>query len=232
MNAVGLSGYVSSAGWVNLHNPASSKLSIRQFNINNCSARAGKKNSEAEEDMLEIGEFKLALRAMRTAMAFVMPWNFSIMALEGFFLQSNYCAQDLANVERKAWILTKFCDYALSQNADRWRDAEPFLSTGDLKSAWAAFYGAQPQSVLAKAKKQEQNMSGGKQGNSSHQKPFDPRITLGICFAWNMGQCNKTAGSCTTAKGRPLKHVCDHIADPAKPNDVCGKDHIRKDFHK
>jgi hypothetical protein len=29
-----------------------------------------------------------------------------------------------------------------------------------------------------------------------------------------------------------LKHVCDHIADPAKPNDVCGKDHIRKDFHK
>jgi hypothetical protein len=231
MGAVGLAGYVSSAGWVNLHNPASCKLSVKQFNINNCSARAAtKKDAGPDEDILELGEFKLALRALRTAMAFVMPWNFSVMALEGFFLQTNYCATELQNVDKKAWLLTKFTDYILSQNADRWRDAEPFLSAGDLKAAWAAFYGAQPHSVLSKEKKQ---------GNQQHkkqqhggQKGFDPRIALGICFAWNLGQCNKANGACTTSKGRPLKHVCDFIADQAKPSEVCGKDHMRKDFHK
>jgi hypothetical protein len=34
------------------------------------------------------------------------------------------------------------------------------------------------------------------------------------------------------AKGRPLKHVCDYAADRNKPTEVCGKDHMRKDFHK
>jgi hypothetical protein len=57
-------------------------------------------------------------------------------------------------------------------------------------------------------------------------------MALGICFAYNMGQCNKPAGSCTTAKGRQLKHICDYAADPAKPTDVCGLEHVRKDFHK
>jgi hypothetical protein len=36
MGAVGLAGYVSPRGWVEIHNPASSKLSIKLFNINNC----------------------------------------------------------------------------------------------------------------------------------------------------------------------------------------------------
>jgi hypothetical protein len=161
-------------------------------------------------------------------MSYVMPWNFSIMALEGFYLQTNYCFQDLAGVEKKAWILTKFTDYILSQNADRWRDSEPFLSTGELKAAWASFFGAQPQSVLAKAKGKGQQ----EKKQSTGQKGFDPRLALGICFSWNQGQCLKPAGSCTTAKGRPLKHVCDFMPDPAKPGEVCGKEHMRKDFHK
>jgi hypothetical protein len=228
MGSVGLAGYVSARGWVELHNPASTKLSVKQFNINNCGSRASaKKAAEGDEDILELGEFKLALRALRTAMSFVMPWNYSVLALEGFFMQNNYCAQDLGNVDKKAWLLTKFSDYVLSQNADRWRDAEPFLSTGDLKAAWAAFFGAQPQAALAKPGKKT-----GNNNQKSQQSKFDPRIALGICFAWNQGQCLKPAGTCATAKGRPLKHVCDFIADPSKPQDVCGKDHVRKDFHK
>jgi hypothetical protein len=81
---------------------------------------------------MEVGEFKLALRAMRTAFAFAMPWNYSVLALEGFFLQNNYCFQDLVNVDKKAAVLTKFTDYVLLQNGDRWRDSEPFLTTGNL----------------------------------------------------------------------------------------------------
>jgi hypothetical protein len=167
---------------------------------------------------------------MRTAMCYVMPWNFSVMAIEGFFLQTNYCAQDLNGVEKKAWILTKFTDYILQQNADRWRDSEPFLTVGDLKVSWASFFGAQPQAVVAKAKANQQSKQQG--GQKQEKKSFDPRFALGICFSWNLGQCLKPAGSCATAKGRPLKHICDFMPDPSKPAEVCGKEHMRKDFHK
>jgi hypothetical protein len=226
MGSVGLAGYISARGWSELHNPASTKLSIKMFNINNCGSRgSSKKGNDSDDEAMDLNEFKLALRVLRTAMHFVMPWNLSILALEGFFFQSNFCNSDLVNVEKRAWLLTKFTDYVLSVNGDRWRDSEPFLSTGELKSVWASFFGAQPQSSLASKSKQ-------KQGKQNNQKQADPRLSLGVCFAWNKGECLKPAGTCTTAKGRPLKHVCDFAADPAKPTDICGKDHIRKDFHK
>jgi hypothetical protein len=227
LGSVGLAGYVSAKGWTELANPASTKLSIKMFSINSSSNRSSsKKSSDTEDEFLDISEFKLALRVMRTAMAFIMPWNYSIMALEGFFFQNNFCQNDLANVEKKANVLGRFSDYVLQQNSDRWRDSEPFLNTGDLKGVWSAFFGAQPQaSASQKSKKQT-----GQKGNN--QKQADPKMALGICFAWNQGQCLKPAGTCATSKGRPLKHICDHVADPAKPTEVCGKEHIRKDFHK
>jgi hypothetical protein len=153
-----------------------------------------------------------------------MPWNLSVLALEGFFFQNNFCHQDLQNVERKAAVLTKFSDYVFAQNSDRWRDAEPFLTAGELKQTWAAFFGAQPQFAL--------KSQGQKKQQQTKQQAKDPRIGLGICFAYNQGQCAKPSGTCTTAKGRALKHICDFAADPSKPADVCGKEHIRKDFHK
>jgi hypothetical protein len=227
LNSCGLAGYISARGWAEIHNPASTKISIKMFNINNCAARSSsKKQADGEDDILEVSEFKLALRALRTAMQFVMPWNMSVLALEGFFYQTNFCSQDLANVEKRAWFLTKFCDYVLALNADRWRDSEPFLSTGDLKSVWSAFFGAQPHTATASAKSKK------KDSKQSGQKAADPRLALGICFAWNVGQCLKQNGTCATAKGRQLKHMCDYAPDPAKPGEVCGKDHMRKDFHK
>jgi hypothetical protein len=228
MGAIGLAGYVSSKGWTELSNPASTKISIKMFNINSCTRSSSKKAGEADEEGLDLGELKLAVRVLRSAMSFVMPWNHSVAALEGFLLQTNYCAQDLNNVERKAHILTKFVDYVLIQNGDRWRDAEPFLSAGELKTTWSAFFGAQPASQASQKKGQGKKQGQGGQG----QKQVDPRIALGICFNWNLGNCLKQAGACMTAKGRPLKHVCDFIPDPAKPSEVCGKDHMRKDFHK
>lgn len=227
MGAVGLAGYVSAKGWAELHNTSSSKISVKMFNINNCAAKAStKKSGEEEDDISEIGEFKLALRTMRTAYAFVMPWNLSVLALEGFFFQTNFCFADLANVEKKAWFLTKFTDYVLQQNGDRWRDSEPFLSAGDLKATWSAFFGAQTHASLGSKMKKQANQQ------KPSQAKTDPRFSLGICFAWNQGLCLKPAGSCATARGRPLKHICDFAANSAKPAEVCGKDHIRKDFHK
>jgi hypothetical protein len=68
---------------------------------------------------------------MRMAYQFAMPWNLSVLALEGFFMQNNYCYNDLSDVEKKASVLTKFADYVIQQNGDRWRDSEPFLTTGN-----------------------------------------------------------------------------------------------------
>jgi hypothetical protein len=64
MAGVGLGGFISSRGWVELANPASTKLSLKLFNINNCARRSsGKKQDEDEQSLQEItelGEFQLA----------------------------------------------------------------------------------------------------------------------------------------------------------------------------
>jgi hypothetical protein len=85
LSAVGLGGCVTSKGWLELHNPSSSKLSIKMFSINNCTTRAGRSSTtehldQYTDDILELGEFKLALRTLRTAASFVHPWNFSFQA--------------------------------------------------------------------------------------------------------------------------------------------------------
>jgi hypothetical protein len=158
MGAVGLAGYISAKGWAEIANPASTKLTVKMFNINSCGSRSStKKTGDPDEDFLDISEFKLALRVMRTAMSFVMPWNYSILALEGFFFQTNFCSQDLANVEKRAWTLSRFTDYVIAQNSDRWRDGEPFLTAGDLKAIWASFFGAQPQATLGQKGKNQNN---------------------------------------------------------------------------
>ena len=227
MAAVGLTGYVSSKGWSKIHCITSQKISVKMFNIHGCGAKSKKTGQEGEEEChLELAEFKLALRALRTALAFVMPWNFSVLALEGFFHQTSFCQADLAGVEKKTWFLARFTDYILHQNGERWRDSEPFYTAGELKTAWAGFFGSQPQSsTSSKLKKEQFKKVVGKPN-------MEARMSLGICFAWNMGMCVKAAGQCTTMKGKPLKHICDYNPDSSKPLEVCGKDHMQKDFHK
>ena len=223
MGAVGMAGHVSPRGWQELHNPQSSRISIRQFSINNCGSRAASKSAsskdEFSEDIIDLGEFQLALRALRVAMQFTAPWNFSVVALEGFFLQSNYCQKDLAAVDKKAQMLTQFTDYVLVQNSERWRDSEPFLTTGELRTAWAAFFLSRPQAAVAEKQKQRPEKS-----KFTKSRPD-------ICYAFNMGSCAKTATTCFGPKGNQLKHVCNHAADRSKPADVCGKDHPRRGNH-
>ena len=39
MGAVGMGVFVTSRGWVELHNPGSCKMSLKLFSINNCTSR-------------------------------------------------------------------------------------------------------------------------------------------------------------------------------------------------
>jgi hypothetical protein len=75
--AVGLAEFVIAQGWCEIANPPSPKLSVRMFNINNCAARAFSSKAKQDDDDLvdfaEVREFVVALRAMKSAMAYVMP---------------------------------------------------------------------------------------------------------------------------------------------------------------
>ncbi len=106
---------MSSRGWMELANPASTRLSLRLFNINSCSRKTSfKKGDDTDEDLqelTELGKFQLALRTMRAAEAFIMPWNHSFSALENFIINSKFCKTDLGKIDNKAQILTQFCDY-------------------------------------------------------------------------------------------------------------------------
>ena len=247
MGSVGLAGFVTPKGWLEIHDPGSSNLSLRQFSINNCGKRTSTKSGDNMDDdmtdVAEVGEFKCALRVLREAMTFVHPWNKSVAALEGFLIQNNYCSADLASLEKQATILSQFVDYVLRENSNRWRGQDAFLTIGDLKGTWESFFGGRPQSILAKAKSQGNTGSGGG-GNSQKQGQFQGgggqgRVNVpsgfwkdDICVMWNIGKCLKPPGHCFTKGGKQLRHVCNHRPDPARPAVACAANHSAYFFHK
>jgi hypothetical protein len=95
MAAIGLRGCVSSKGWVNIANPGGSGIRLAQFSMTGSTSSKtnnSTNNSKDEDEQIEgIAEFKLALRALRAAMSFALPWNRSADAILGFMEQSNYC---------------------------------------------------------------------------------------------------------------------------------------------
>jgi hypothetical protein len=84
--AVGIAGYITNRGWVEIQNPGSPHLSLSLFNIMNMSNRMATSKRISltiNEDMLEVGEnlkdvtsfheFKQSLRAARIAQQFTQP---------------------------------------------------------------------------------------------------------------------------------------------------------------
>jgi hypothetical protein len=235
MNAVGLGGFVSKRGWIELQDVGSDNLSLKLFNINGCgnkisSSRAVDTGDEFKE-ITELGEFQLALRVAREALSYVHPWNKSIAALEGFLVQSDFCKEDLTAMDKPAVVLSQFCDYVFGENADRWRGHQPFLTTGDLRSVWASFWGAKPESKL-KPKSVPVSAAAGASAQAAPRKfKFDPSFFDDICRMYNLGRCVKPPGTCMTKSGIPLRHVCNHKTNPNKPQEVCGKNHIASFYH-
>jgi hypothetical protein len=235
MASICLGGFVSSRGWVELANPASTRLSLRLFNINNCSRKTSSKEGDdldGDQEFTELGQFQLALCTMRAAAAFIMPWNRSFTALENFIINSRFCKTDLADIENKAQILTQFCDFVLTENASKWRDAEPFLSTGELKNTWNAFFSARPQSAFTKKDSSKQSQAPGSQKKFNRPNVGLKKLPfIDVCYNWNKGICNKAAGTCFSSRGIQLRHVCDHRTDPANLAAHCGQNHRRLVAH-
>jgi hypothetical protein len=169
-----------------------------------------------------LGEFKLALRVLKEAMAFVHPWNKSVAAFEGFMWQTDFCKSDLTGIEKPASVLAQFCDYILGVNADRWRARQEFVTTGEMKGIWDIFWGAKPESKLKQ----------GQAGKKPFQKmKFESGFFDDICRMFNLGKCTKSAGACCTRSGIPLRHVCNFRVNPLNPRETCGKNHAAIQFH-
>jgi hypothetical protein len=197
MAAIGLRGCVSSKGWVNIANPGGSGIRLAQFSMTgSTSSKANNSNntSKEDEDQIEgLAELKLALRALRAATSFALPWNRSADAILGFMEQSNYCNAELGGNEKQARILTRFVDYILEENANRWRGKQAFVSTGEMKEAWSSFHSTLPSQAAAK-KTQFQPRNPNNQQQQNSQKQWSGSIPLekaqyydDICVKWNQG---------------------------------------------
>jgi hypothetical protein len=256
MGSVGLRGCVTNKGWSIIANPGNSQLRLKFFSMSSCSAKVlstkgGQDKDEVSALIEELGEFKLALRALRVAMSFVHPWNKSIEAISSFFEQTDFCQAETANLEKRAAMLTAFCDFILEENSNRWRAKEGFITTGEMKESWSAFISTRPQALLAtvraaaaaKGGQQQkgafngQGRAGGQQQQGHHSIPAVPALPNpyfdNICVKWNQGRCLAAPGTCTTKKGLALRHCCNFRPNPAThPHDICQQNHAAIFYHR
>ena len=262
--SVGLSGYVTTRGWVEIHNPGSSSMALKLFsmaNVNNKVAATRRISLANNEDTLEVGdslkevcdlqEFQRALRAAREAMAFTLPWNHSVAALEGFLASSNFLAKPLGGKTNRVSILTNFVDHVFALNGDRWRNKQGFLTVLELSSLWSIWAAGRVeadkensapgnphpkgQGNSNKSSKSSKGPSqGGKQAASQSQPPRPkPAGSINqapdLCRRYNFGICPNPDNNCLTAAGVKLKHICNHL-DPVT-SAKCTQAHIRIRHH-
>ena len=142
LDAVGCGGCVSPKGWLELHNPASQDLKLKQFHMPNMTSGTASKKQQGEEgnenskEIEDLESFRIALNTAREAQASALPWNRSICALVGLMVNTNYLAEDLGGNPKRASILSEFTDYVFSRNGLNWENSQPFLTTDDLSHVW------------------------------------------------------------------------------------------------
>jgi hypothetical protein len=148
LTSVGMGGFVTSKGWLELQNNGSTKLKVGMFNLNNAAKSMSNRTSDNDDfsEMKDISEYELALRTMRVAAHFAVPWNKAFVALENYMIGRKYCAEELKHDPNPGRTLCHFTDFVINENANHWRDGTGFLTTGDLDAYWRSFIGARPQS--------------------------------------------------------------------------------------
>jgi hypothetical protein len=232
LTSVGMGGFVTSKGWLELQNNGSTKMKVGMFNLNNAAKSMSGRSAEIDDfsEMKDISEYELALRTMRVAAHFAVPWNKAFVALENYMIGRKYCAEELKNDPNPGRTLCHFTDFVINENANHWRDGTGFLTTGDLEGYWRSFIGARPQSKAPTVQQpvglQNTGIKQSKDGNKKKKHPF-----VDICPKWNVGKCAKPAGSCYTNGGVALRHVCnwrDFTIQNAQP---CAQAHTRRGNH-
>jgi hypothetical protein len=224
LDGVGCGGCVTPRGWVTIHDPSSSDLKLKLFylpNVGSSVLSSRKISLDDGEDAISVGDsyrdiadmeaFRSALNTLREAMAAALPWNRSVGAICGFLQNTNYCAADLAQNNKRAVILAEFVDHALARNALNWENGQPFLSADDLSHMWATW-------------KTKRVTSIGAAGGGKNQKGKKERDD--ICRRFNGAGCPNDPNDCKTFYGNKLRHVCSYLLPTGKK---CQKDHAKAD---
>jgi len=160
-SAVGLSGCATPQGLLELHNPSSSKLQVKQFSSVNMTTAASvsRKLMLADGDtainvgdnlaeIVDLKTFEHAMRVLCTAARMIMPWNYAFEALHNFFHATQFGAKDLAGHKERVPTLVDFSNSVFKLNATAWIQKEDFLSVGDLKTTWSEFIANRPSALL------------------------------------------------------------------------------------
>ena len=247
LGSVGLGGHVTTRGWIELHDPSSTNLTLKLFNIKNVSNTTRSlqhftladsdgilNTGESLSDITDLDAFKTAMRAAEVAQMFALPWNHSILAINGFLLSSDYCVKDLAGRSNRVAILTDFVNYVLKQNAANWQSGGDFLTNTEVALHWSHWFGTNAASkITLKEDKPHQQQHKGRSSSlpSRHDKKGYGRQDRGsstprkstqeYCRRYNAGVCPNAAATCATAAGTKLIHACEELVN-GKP---CGKEH-------
>jgi len=231
MSSVGMGGFVTQRGWMELGTVGSHEMKINFYNINNA-ARSGRSDQEGDGEMKDVSEFVLAICTLRSAAQFATPWNLSYLALENYFHQNEFCKEHLRNDDHPARTLCQFSDFVLNENSNRYRDGPGFLTTGELDAYWSSFIGARPQ-IKAPAP----SVSSAKCSNSSESSKGQKQATkrkwpcADICNKFNTGYCQRAPGSCYNFRGQPMRHVCNWRDLNVPNSQPCGQQHMRIGNH-
>jgi len=173
MAAIGLGGCVTARAWKELHNPASSSLTVKLFSAANMSSSTGSTRKlsladgdksihvgESMKEIADLNELQLAVRAMCRAAQFVQPWNQSFNAIDGFLQSSDWARAELSGRSNRAALLTDFINYVLGLNAHAWQQKEDFRSSGEIKILWGEWFGSRPASLLSAADQEKKSSHG------------------------------------------------------------------------
>ena len=224
MDSVGSGGSTTAKGWMEIHNPASPNLKLKQFHMANVgSSSSGTRRisladgstamdvGDSLKEVTELEEFKNALATLRDAMHFALPWNKTIAAIQGFMRISSHCAKDLGGSGDRAKVLSLFVDHVLERNAANWCDGRDFLGVMELTQTWATWNGQRAQargaqlSQTATYRKSEAQLK--------FQRKEKPKKKGGnnLCRKFNSaGGCPSggVGAECKTPFGTVLRHAC------------------------
>ncbi len=203
---LGFSRNLSAKAWAAVHNPGHGNLSINLF-ATAASQAASSREQKDTEPFGDLEDFKTALRAASLAQTMVMPWNFSIAAIEGFLHSTKYGFRNQRDHIRQ---LTAFVDLCFTENSRRWNLRKPFLVNQDLTNKWNVFT-----AVLGAAPHPPSTRGSGKGGCLSvatGPSPLRPRWAEeedSYCRRFNMGHCKFDERDCNDGRGRQPHHMCD-----------------------
>jgi hypothetical protein len=233
MAAVAMGCFVSARRWVQLANPSSTKRALKFLSLNN-------RNNKVSTSKMDSSDSSLPDFTNSIWFWFCFPMEFLLRSIGQFFAQQQVLRSWLGGGGQACGhFVCLFVDYTLVENTARWRDSEMFLTSGEIKNSWQAFFSVRLQSALTKKKQpeqQSQNIHKGNKSSQPHNRSFNGTAKRGhssrcATSMYNKGLCQKPAGQCTAASGTFLRNVCDQRPDPSILLIFCGQKHRRIDNH-